>query len=161
MEILVHPGPYTEDDLPDDNRLVELFEGTLLVNPPASPLHQAVAWRVRQLIDVPSGYEAMEAVGIRVAGGSYFIPDVAVIPVGKITADVVTLDPGDVALVVEIVSPGSKTVDRDIKPLVYAQAGIPEFWLVDTGTGLADTMIHTHRLSGDKYLPDRSFRLIP
>ena len=37
--------------------------------------------------------------------------------------------PGD--LVVEIISPGSRTVDRGEKFYEYEQGGVPEFWLVD------------------------------
>ena len=34
-------------------------------------------------------------------------------------------------LVVEILSPGTARLDRDIKRKVYAQAGVKELWLVD------------------------------
>jgi Uma2 family endonuclease len=37
----------------------------------------------------------------------------------------------EVDLVVEIVSPESQERDRVVKPLEYARAGIPEFWLVE------------------------------
>jgi putative restriction endonuclease len=42
------------------------------------------------------------------------------------------LDPGDVVLVVEIVSPGSRIRDRHEKPAVFAESGIPHFWRVET-----------------------------
>lgn len=35
-------------------------------------------------------------------------------------------------LVVEILSRGSKTVDRGVKRQVYSQAGVGEMWLIDT-----------------------------
>ncbi|MGH2719060.1 MAG: Uma2 family endonuclease [Actinomycetota bacterium] len=42
-----------------------------------------------------------------------------------------TLDPADVLLAVEIVSPGSRTRDRVTKPVVCAQWGIPSYWRVE------------------------------
>jgi len=37
----------------------------------------------------------------------------------------------DVLVAIEIVSPGSVDLDRKIKPMEYADAGIPHFWLID------------------------------
>lgn len=152
MEILLHPGPYTEDDLPDDNRLVELLEGTLLVNPPPSTLHQAVTELVRSRarVGIPDDYEALQAVGIRMPGGSYFIPDVAVISKERIRADVSTLDPSEILMVAEVISPGSRSMDREIKPRLYAEAGIKEFWLVIPGEQLEDTVVERFRLDDVK-----------
>lgn len=41
------------------------------------------------------------------------------------------LHPDRVALVVEIVSPSSKSQDRVMKPVQYADAGIPGYWRVE------------------------------
>ena len=38
------------------------------------------------------------------------------------------VDPEDVTLVAEIVSPGSRFMDWQAKPAIYAGAGIPSFW---------------------------------
>lgn len=48
----------------------------------------------------------------------------------------------DVLLVVEIVSPSSKHMDTKIKPLEYADAGIPNFWLVDPRPPVTATVYH-------------------
>ncbi|MFC4517554.1 Uma2 family endonuclease [Streptomyces ehimensis] len=54
------------------------------------------------------------------------VPDIVVADAGA-TADEdrVTLDADAVQLVVELVSPGNKTMDRRLKPLLYAEAAIP------------------------------------
>lgn len=52
----------------------------------------------------------------------------------------------DVVLAVEIVSPDSEDRDRETKPLKYAAAGIPHFWLVEkTGEGRPPA-VHTYEL---------------
>lgn len=38
-------------------------------------------------------------------------------------------------LVVEVISPGSESVDRGKKPGRYAEQGVPEYWLVDPEAG--------------------------
>jgi Uma2 family endonuclease len=38
---------------------------------------------------------------------------------------------GAPALVVEILSPSTRTIDRVTKPVLYARHGVPYFWLVD------------------------------
>jgi Uma2 family endonuclease len=43
----------------------------------------------------------------------------------------VRVDPSDVVLVVEIVSPGSRRTDRVMKAYEYAKAGIEYYWIVD------------------------------
>ncbi|MFE9813412.1 Uma2 family endonuclease [Streptomyces sp. NPDC005227] len=38
---------------------------------------------------------------------------------------------GAVQLVVELVSPGKRMMDRKVKPLLYAEAAIPHFWRLE------------------------------
>jgi len=161
MELAVPTGPWTEEDLPDEDRLVELLEGTLVVNAPPSGLHQLAVKRLVQRIDssASAGYEAVEAVGVRIPGGSYFIPDVALVSVERLTADTSTFEPADVALVAEVVSPSSQSLDREVKPRIYAQAGIPEYWLVEIGGRVEESIVHVYRLAEGAYVQERSFPL--
>ncbi|MDF2704861.1 MAG: hypothetical protein K0R62_513, partial [Nonomuraea muscovyensis] len=41
----------------------------------------------------------------------------------------------EVLLAVEVVSPESRTRDRERKPTLYAKAGIPHFWRVENESG--------------------------
>lgn len=43
--------------------------------------------------------------------------------------------PGDILLIIEIAD-SSPQYDRDVKALLYAAAGIPEYWLVDLNTSV-------------------------
>jgi Uma2 family endonuclease len=53
----------------------------------------------------------------------------------------------DIDLVVEIISPESEKRDRLIKPVEYAAAGIPEFWLVEEHPERpTDAIINIYRL---------------
>jgi len=59
------------------------------------------------------------------------------------------LDPADVALVVEVVSPGSRIMDRLTKPAAYAGVGIASFWRVELEGGPA---IFAYRLEEGRYV---------
>jgi Uma2 family endonuclease len=49
-----------------------------------------------------------------------------------------------VILVAEVVSPGSETTDRVVKPLEYAEAGIAHYWRVEPEGD--QPVIHTYTL---------------
>lgn len=48
----------------------------------------------------------------------------------------------EVHLVIEIVSPESMERDRKLKPLRYAEAGIPHFWRVEESDGRPVAYVH-------------------
>ncbi|MEW1550257.1 Uma2 family endonuclease [Streptomyces tsukubensis] len=50
----------------------------------------------------------------------------------------------DVVLAIEVVSPDSESRDRSTKPLKYATAGIPHFWLVERDPRTKRPVVHTH-----------------
>lgn len=138
-EALRHSGPWTESAylaLPDDDVRIELLDGALLVNPPPSSSHQRLSFRLTAALDAaaPVGFEVLEAVGIRVAEGRVLIPDISVVT--KAGADLTIWDPADIALVIEITSPGSVANDRAIKPVFYAAAGIPSYLRIDHRSGM-------------------------
>ncbi|MGH3785600.1 MAG: Uma2 family endonuclease [Pseudonocardiaceae bacterium] len=134
-EIFEHIGPWTEEEflaLPVDRR-VELLDGALLVGPSARIRHQRLSFRLAAALDavVPAGFEVLEAINVRVGPGKILIPDIAV--VGTPGLDVTVCEAADVALVVEIVSPGNALADRAVKPQLYAQAGIQHYLRVELG----------------------------
>lgn len=132
-----HVGPWTEYDLlalPDDGQRHELVEGRLLVSPPPSGPHQVLALRLARLLDdaAPPGLQTVQGLGVRVPGGSVLVPDIVVAEREAVLRDNSgILDPSAVRLVVEIVSPGSATVDRLTKPALYARARIAHLWRVE------------------------------
>jgi Uma2 family endonuclease len=157
----VHIGPWTEKDLlalPRDGQRHELVEGSLVVSPPPAGRHQGAASRLlRRLADqAPPSFEVVEALGVRMPGGSVLVPDLLVVEAEPLwTNHSGILDAAAVQLVVEIVSPGSVTMDRLAKPVLYARAGIPAFWQVELEKGPA---VSAYRLGEGSYALEGSAR---
>jgi Uma2 family endonuclease len=136
--------PLTLDDVAaladaDPDHRYELQEGNLLVMPPPDAEHaefqaELVVWLRSQgygrgqVLTTP-GLEMARQDNPLATGRS---PDIVVCrqPVRERT---VWLDPADVLLVIEIVSPGSESLERVTKPVEYARAGIPNYWRVERG----------------------------
>ncbi|MGH3821859.1 MAG: Uma2 family endonuclease [Pseudonocardiaceae bacterium] len=135
--LLDHVGPWTEQDylaLPDDRRRIELLDGGLLVSPAAGGRHQRLSSQLWHALGraAPSWLEVLEAVNVRVAPGRILIPDLVVVTNPGL--DLTIWEPADVAMVVEIVSTGSVTTDRAIKPQLYAAAGIGHYLRIELGS---------------------------
>lgn len=64
------------------------------------------------------------------------------------------LEPGDLLLAVEVVSPGSQSTDRIAKPAQYAAAGIVHFWRLEQ----EPLELVTYELDGDRYRETGRFR---
>jgi Uma2 family endonuclease len=114
----------------DPDHRYELQEGNLLVMPPADDEHAELIVLIASWLTV-GGYRGrvLATPGVR-AGTSGRSPDV-VVRRGPRTGRTVWIEPSDVLLTVEIVSPGSVELDRRLKPAEYAGAGIPHFWRVE------------------------------
>ncbi|MFF0561945.1 Uma2 family endonuclease [Streptomyces sp. NPDC004266] len=74
--------------------------------------------------------EVLEAVNVTLPSG-LVVPDIVVVDKAAATEDSVSVDADAVQLVVELVSPGNKTMDRKFKPMLYAEAAIPYFWRLE------------------------------
>jgi Uma2 family endonuclease len=122
------------DALPeDDSARYELQEGVVIVSPRPRLRHQQGMARllVRLGSTLPRGWEGMTEPDLLVDAGS---PATVRIPDLIVTRSVVPdrmLRASEVALAVEIISPGSRKLDRVLKAYEYAQAGIPQYWVVD------------------------------
>lgn len=135
-DVLEHVGPWTEQDyfaLPADRQRIELLDGSLLVSPSAGFRHQRLSFQLCYALSAaaPAGFEVLEAINVRVAPSRILIPDLAVVTTPGVERTVA--EPAEVTLVVEITSPGNAVVDRALKPTLYAQAGIPNYLLIELG----------------------------
>lgn len=132
----VHPGPYALSDLeamPEDGQRYELIDGGLHVTPAPTPRHQLAAGRLRTLLvaELPSEFEAVEAVDVGCGVDTYLQPDVVVLPSKLAYGAQCPIPAAQVLLVAEIVSPSSVRMDRVLKPMMYAEAGIANYLLVE------------------------------
>ncbi|MBB2911997.1 Uma2 family endonuclease [Streptosporangium becharense] len=153
--VLQGEPPFTVDDLlrfPDDGNRYELFNGSLLVSPSPTPMHQFVSLRLVRILEdaAPAEFQPLQEVNLRVGRRDFFIPDLVVVPAAAVAETELMFRPEDVLLAVEIVSPTTEARDRHLKRAAYAAAGIPVYWRVELGEGPS---IHVHELAGDEYKP--------
>lgn len=139
---------------------MELEEGNLVVMAAAQMMwHSMTAQRITNWFS-DRGALAVREVGVVVAPRSVPAPDVTVFrgPVTDLRRS--QFPASDVQCVVEVVSPESTRRDRVTKPLLYAAAGIPEFWLVEEHPEIpSDALIQQYRLTDTAYTAVRMVTL--
>ncbi len=142
---LLTPEEY--DALPE-NRLRELVDGVIHMMAPPSSWHQIVKDSLRAALRGAKPRELMVVgeVEVKVRDDLRRIPDCVVVQRSAYRRDRGRYLPADVALVVEVVSPGSESTDRILKPIEYAQAGIVQFWRVEIDPEIT---VHTYQLGPD------------
>lgn len=125
--------PFTVADLegmPDDGRFYELSNGVLVVTPGPNIRHQDIAFRLGRHLDdhrLPSQAILVEA-ELYIRDDTVKRPDVMVVDTALMVGQRIH---GTPALIVEVGSPSTALFDRSEKRVVYAEAGIPAYWLVD------------------------------
>jgi Uma2 family endonuclease len=143
--------PLTYEDLqsfPDDGRRYELIDGTLVVTPaPGAPHQVVVAALCRVLFAArPKGTAVL-------MGPMDFVSD----PTTVLQPDVVVIDADEALqprlirtphLVVEVLSPSSRSQDLGSKLLAYAKAGVPAYWVIDPEPPVE---LRVFRLEGTEY----------
>lgn len=137
------PGEWTYSEyarLPDDGNRYEVLDGEVLVTPAPTPHHQKVILRLAiRLLDYIDGRGVgwvLQDVDLLFRSGQFLRPDLLVVPAdGRrgITDRGVEVPP---ALVVEVLSPSSKAIDRKKKPQRYLEFGVPGYWVVDPPEGV-------------------------
>ncbi len=139
MDVLRKEQVYTVEDiyaLPDGVR-AELVDGKIYYMASPGRTHQKISSRLNQkilnFIDSQNGecevYPAPFAVFLNKDDTTYFEPDLSII------CDTSKLDEkgchGAPDWIIEIVSPGSKSMDYFIKLIKYQEAGVREYWIVN------------------------------
>jgi Uma2 family endonuclease len=139
-------------ELPEDNsRRYELQEGVLIVSPRANYLHLRVARSLMNMLNeqLPPEWEAVADGEVVTRPGfpaNVRVPDIVIVGEEIISAAVPRVTSDEVLLAVEIISPGSKQTDTLVKPVEYANAGIPHYWVIDLDDPLSLVAYH---LAGD------------
>jgi Uma2 family endonuclease len=142
------------EDLPEGSRY-EIIEGNLIVSPAPLWLHQDACAVLRNVLveSAPDGWTAAIAVDVWITpdGRTYLQPDVVVGPRSMRRFKQPKVRPENVRLAVEVMSPGSRLMDRLTKPAIYAEAGIPSFWRVELGDSGDEPSLTEHILVGKAY----------
>ncbi|WP_433614141.1 Uma2 family endonuclease [Dactylosporangium sp. CA-139114] len=130
----------------------ELHEGALRVSPSPGFSHQRIARRLMKHFEA-QGREAVHELSVIFDNHNFRNPDVLRLrpdaePPGEGLVPPLFFD-----LFVEIVSRTTRDEDRIIKPKVYAQAGIPEYWRVEPEAD--GYVVYMHRLEGGRYVQTR------
>jgi Uma2 family endonuclease len=115
---------------------VELVRGVLLTMSPQGPPHAWSAADLARILTKQIGDEwrVRSHSGLAVGDDSMPEPDVAIVPVGPYGHH-----PSTAVLVVEVAL-SSLRFDRGAKAALYAEAGIPTYWVVD----LVGRLVHVH-----------------
>ena len=137
LDLFPDQGEWTEAEYLalDTNRIVELNDGELEVHEMPTYLHQLILGRLflilsRFLSDHPLGKIVFSPLPVRLWRGKFREPDLVFMSAEH--SDRMEDDYWGVPdLAVEIISEGSVKRDRETKLAEYAQAGIPEYWIVD------------------------------
>lgn len=126
----------------DENGYTELVEGRLIVSPSPVPDHNFAGFELAVQLkpQLPDELELIQDMDVDLEfapadqPGSVRRPDLIIVDRQarpRVRKEGGLIRASDVAVIVEIVSPGSKRTDYKTKHLEYADAGIPHYWIVD------------------------------
>lgn len=140
---------YGDPEIPGEK--VELLDGLVFKVSPILPPHaSAVSRLIRALAPLLDRVEIRPGQPVVVSDWSEPEPDVALVALGDYRAE----HPATALLVVEV-SYTSLRYDRGIKRRVYAEAGIPEYWIVN----LVDRVVEVYTEPKDgAYAASRTVR---
>jgi Uma2 family endonuclease len=138
MTVIEVAHPWTIDDLdelPDNGNRYEIADGSLIVSPSSDIWHVDANEQLGNLLrrQAPSGLRVLIAgAGIDIYRRiTYYVPDLVVAHAEAVRRGGKTLQPADVLLVAEVLSPSNRSKDLVLKRHDYAAAGIPHYWIVD------------------------------
>jgi Uma2 family endonuclease len=130
--------------LPEDNSTrVELQEGLRVASPRPAFGHMAVltALVTRLHPQLPDDLIVVSEIDVDLELPTPFvrIPDLVVVH-SRAAGKPGIVKASDVLLAVEVISPNSIRTDSVIKPMEYAEAGIPNLWLIDPNRPVTATV---------------------
>ncbi len=135
-------GNWTYSDweqLLDDGNRYEIIEGVLYVTTAPSFFHQWIIRRLDQQVGTPAeqqglAYIALAPIGVLMPGCDPVQPDFVLVL--KQNAAIIhdRRIHGVPDLIVEVISPGSASYDEGVKLEAYAQAGVPEYAVIEPAT---------------------------
>lgn len=132
-------GEWTLSDwerLPEDGNRYEIIDGFLYMSTAPSFFHQWIGLNFYHFVGYPAREQglaitALAPVGVIMVGAKPVQPDIVVVRMARkdIIRDRRIYGVPD--LIVEVLSPGSETYDTETKLHTYAEAGVPEYGIVN------------------------------
>lgn len=121
-----------DDGFFDEDEKMELLDGVIVEMTRQGPRHAATVQRLTRLLILALDKRAEVRVQLPFAASeiSEPEPDLAVVATG----DRDRAHPDEAMLLIEV-SETSLNKDRRVKARIYAEAGVPEYWLVDVAAG--------------------------
>jgi Uma2 family endonuclease len=124
------------ETLPDDGNRYEIIGGVLYVSTSPTYFHQYIVKRIYNLVGAPAeekglGEAVWSPLGVIMEGAEPVQPDFFFVRAenAHLLSDRRIYGVPD--LIVEVISPGSRTYDEQIKRDAYEKAGVPEYALID------------------------------
>jgi Uma2 family endonuclease len=132
----------------------ELFAGELVVSPSPVSVHQIISANIFRRLDRFTQEQGLgrafyAPIDVMISPDTVLIPDLLYIAqsrLGIIGGQTVN-EPPDI--VVEILSPGTRTRDLEAKRAIYARFKVPEYWIVDPQARSVTVLM----LIGERYAP--------
>ena len=122
------------DRIPDLPPHTELIDGSLVFVSPQRSFHTLMLYLLEHALRmaVPEHLLVRREMSLLIARDQRPEPDILILRAEAVEGRNQTSFPPDaVVLAVEVVSPDSRTRDRERKPEIYATAGIPHFWRIE------------------------------
>ncbi len=124
------------ETLPDDGNLYEIINGVLYMTSSPSYFHQHISFNLTRLVGVPAFEQKLARavyapVGLIMPECDPVQPDFVLVKWDR--ADIIhdRRIYGVPDLIIEILSPGNRDYDEEVKLRAYANAGVPEYGIVD------------------------------
>jgi Uma2 family endonuclease len=136
-----------------DDEQVELLYGRIVEMPPQGPAHDGTIERLSERLMRALALPERAAVRVQLSflgPSSVPIPDLAVVPRDDHRAK----HPDRAHLIVEV-SRTTLRKDRGVKARLYAECGVPEYWVMNVRDGLVE--VHTEP-AGDHYARVQPYR---
>ncbi len=137
--------------------LCELVDGVAIVAP-QPPRHQLAVWRLTAQLEpaLPAPLAVLARTELVIE--EEFPPTVRapdVLVVGGSVGHAARVAPSDVLAAIEIVAPGSRRMDRIMKPAEYAAVGIEHYWLLEVD---GPVRLTAYRRRAGQYEPVGEYR---
>ncbi|GGL10595.1 hypothetical protein Sme01_16080 [Sphaerisporangium melleum] len=146
------------DRLADLPPHTELIDGSLVLVGPQEDFHTLMLYLLENGLrrTAPADLRVRREMSVVLGPRQRPEPDVIVLRAEALRGlEATSYQAGDLLLAIEVVSPESEERDRKRKPMLYAEAGIPHFWLVESAEGRPtvhvyelDPATHGYVLSG-------------